>query len=96
MYVTAGAVGRSLCAFTAPDSYEGHEHEMDSVASFINLKDGKQNETVAWSRVRYLTYSFLRVDVRPAPKGRYAGLKVQGIAETGDRIDHFTVARRAK
>ncbi|MGI5375657.1 purple acid phosphatase family protein [Streptomyces sp. CA-251387] len=96
VYVTAGAAGRSLYAFTAPDSYEGHEHEVDSVASFVNLKDGKQNETVAWSRVRYLNYSFLRVDVTPAPRGRYTTLKVQGIAETGDRIDHFTVARRAK
>lgn len=96
VYVTAGAAGRSLYAFSAPDSYEGHEHEVDSVTSFVNLKDGKQNETVAWSRVRYLNYSFLRVDVTPAPKGRYTTLKVQGIAETGDRIDHFTVARRAK
>lgn len=96
VYVTAGAAGRSLYSFTAPDSYEGHEHEQDSVASFVNLKDGKQNETVAWSRVRYLNYSFLRVDVTPAPKGRYTTLKVQGIAETGERIDHFTVARRAK
>ncbi|KUO01937.1 purple acid phosphatase family protein [Streptomyces caeruleatus] len=96
VYVTAGAAGRSLYAFTAPDSYEGHEHEQDSVASFVNLKDGKQNETVAWSRVRYLDYSFLRVDVTPAPRGRYTTLKVQGIAETGERIDHFTVARRAK
>lgn len=96
VYVTAGAAGRSLYAFSAPDSYEGHEHEVDSVASFVNLKDGKQNETVAWSRVRYLNYSFLRVDVTPAPKGRLATLKVSGIAETGDRIDHFTVARRAK
>jgi hypothetical protein len=96
VYVTAGAAGRSLYAFTAPDSYEGHEHEVDSVASFVNLKDGKQNETVAWSRVRYLNYSFLRVDVTPAPKGHYTTLKVQGIAETGDRIDHFTVARKAK
>ncbi|GAA3825615.1 metallophosphoesterase [Streptomyces coacervatus] len=96
VYVTAGAAGRSLYAFTAPDSYEGHEHEVDSVASFINTKDGKVNETVAWSRVRYLNYSFLRVDVEPASKGHYAKLKVSGIAETGDRIDHFTVARRAK
>jgi putative lipoic acid-binding regulatory protein len=66
------------------------------VASFINVKDGKQNETVAWSRVRYLDYSFLRVDVTPASKGRYATLTVRGIAETGEQVDHFTVARRAK
>ncbi|MGW0755802.1 purple acid phosphatase family protein [Streptomyces sp. NPDC002814] len=96
VYVTAGAAGRSLYAFSAPDSYEGHPHEVDSVASFVNTKDGKVDETVAWSRVRYLDYSFLRVDVEPAPRGHYARLKVSGIAETGDRIDHFTVARRAK
>ncbi|MGW4907950.1 purple acid phosphatase family protein [Streptomyces sp. NPDC004270] len=96
VYVTAGAAGRSLYAFTAPDSYEGHLNEVDSVASFINTKDGKVNETVTWSRVRYLNYSFLRVDVEPAPRGQYAKLKVSGIAETGDRIDHFTVARKAK
>ncbi|MFG2477229.1 purple acid phosphatase family protein [Streptomyces fagopyri] len=96
VYVTAGAAGRSLYAFTAPDSYEGNEHEVDSVASFINLKDGKQNETVAWSRVRYLNYSFLRVDVTPASKGRLTTLTVRGIAETGAEVDRFTVARRAK
>ncbi|MFG2470969.1 fibronectin type III domain-containing protein [Streptomyces canus] len=96
VYVTAGAAGRSLYAFTAPDSYEGHLNEQDSVASFINTKDGKVDETVAWSRVRYLNYSFLRVDVEPAARGHYAKLKVSGIAETGDRIDHFTVARKAK
>ncbi|MFC8344502.1 metallophosphoesterase family protein [Streptomyces sp. NPDC057280] len=96
VYVTAGAAGRSLYAFTAPDSYEGHQNEVESVASFINTKDGKVNETVAWSRVRYLDYSFLRVDVEPAPRGHWAKLKVSGIAETGDRIDHFTVARKAK
>ena len=96
VYVTAGAAGRSLYAFSAPDSYEGHLDEQDSVASFINTKDGKVNETVAWSRVRYLNYSFLRVDVEPAARGHYAKLKVSGIAETGDRIDHFTVARKAK
>ncbi|MFF7964566.1 purple acid phosphatase family protein [Streptomyces sp. NPDC007903] len=96
VYVTAGAAGRSLYAFTAPDTYEGHEHEVESVSSFVNLKDGKRPETVAWSRVRYLDYSFLRVDVNPAPRGRHTTLTVSGIAETGERIDHFTVSRRAK
>ncbi|MEU6273649.1 metallophosphoesterase family protein [Streptomyces populi] len=96
VYVTAGAAGRSLYAFSAPESYEGKENEVESVASFVNLKGGRQNETVAWSRVRYLNYSFLRVDVQPAPKGRLATLKVRGIAETGAEVDHFTIARRAK
>ncbi|MFJ9155966.1 fibronectin type III domain-containing protein [Streptomyces griseoviridis] len=96
VYVTAGAAGRSLYAFSAPQSYEGHEHEVDSVASFVNTKTGKVDETVTWSRVRYLDYSFLRVDVAPAAKGHWATLTVSGIAETGARVDRFTVARRAK
>jgi hypothetical protein len=97
VYVTAGAAGRSLYKFSAEESYEGHEKDVESVSSFVCLKDGaRQNEDVAWSRVRYDDYSFLRVDVTPAPRGRYATLTVRGIAETGARIDHFTVARRAK
>jgi len=96
VYVTAGAAGRSLYAFTAPLSYEGHENEVESVASFINVKGGKQNETVAWSRVRYLDYSFLRVDVNPSAPGRTATLTVRGIAESGEQVDHFTVSRRTK
>lgn len=46
--------------------------------------------------MRYLDYSFLRVDVAPAPKGRPATLTVRGIAETGEQVDHFTVARRVR
>ncbi|WP_181359130.1 purple acid phosphatase family protein [Streptomyces sporangiiformans] len=95
VYVTAGAAGRSLYAFSADESYEGHEKENDAVSSFVCLKDGgRQQETVAWSRVRYLDYSFLRVDVTPAPKGRTATLTVRGIAETGEEVDRFTLARR--
>ncbi|MFE1755808.1 purple acid phosphatase family protein [Streptomyces anandii] len=97
VYVTAGAAGRSLYAFSADQSYEGHEKDLESVSSFVCLKDGaRQNETVDWSRVRYLDYSFLRVDVTPAARGRHATLTVRGIAETGEQVDHFTVARRAK
>ncbi|MFF3498315.1 purple acid phosphatase family protein [Streptomyces sp. NPDC003247] len=96
VYVTAGAAGRSLYAFSADQSYEGHEKDIEAVSSYVVQKGGKQTETVAWSRVRYLDYSFLRVDVTPAAKGRYATLSVSGIAETGDRVDHFTVARRAE
>ncbi|MFD3502024.1 purple acid phosphatase family protein [Streptomyces sp. NPDC058678] len=96
VYVTAGAAGRSLYAFSAPLSYEGHENDVESVSSYVNVKDGKQNETVTWSRVRYLDYSFLRVDVTPAARGRTATLTVRGIAETGAEVDRFTVARTAK
>ncbi|MGW0332112.1 purple acid phosphatase family protein [Streptomyces sp. NPDC003011] len=97
VYVTAGAAGRSLYAFSADESYEGRVKDDDAVSSFVCLKDGaRQQETVAWSRVRYLDYSFLRVDVTPAARGRTATLKVRGIAETGEQVDHFTVARKAR
>ena len=96
VYVTAGAAGRSLYAFSADESYEGKVKDNDEVPSFVVQKDGKKTETVAWSRVRYLDYSFLRVDVTPAPRGHYASLKVRGIAETGEQVDHFTVVRRAR
>ncbi|GGS17392.1 metallophosphoesterase family protein [Streptomyces griseoviridis] len=96
VYVTAGAAGKSLYAFSAGQSYEGHEKENDAVSSFVCVEGGKQSETVAWSRVRYLDYSFLRVDVTPAAKGRTATLTVRGIAETGEQVDHFTLARRAQ
>ncbi|MGW7268189.1 purple acid phosphatase family protein [Streptomyces sp. NPDC054842] len=94
VYVTAGAAGRSLYAFSATESYQGHEKDLESVSSFVCVDGGRQDETVAWSRVRYLDYSFLRVDVTPAPKGRTATLTVRGIAETGEEVDRFTVARR--
>ncbi|WP_345624237.1 metallophosphoesterase family protein [Streptomyces ziwulingensis] len=96
VYVTAGAAGKSLYAFSADESYEGHEKDNNAVSSFVCVDGGREQETVAWSRVRYLDYSFLRVDVTPASRGRLATLKVRGIAETGEQVDHFTVARRAK
>lgn len=46
--------------------------------------------------MRYLNYSFLRVDVEPAQRGRTTTLTVRGIAETGAEVDRFTVARKAK
>ncbi|MFD4522336.1 purple acid phosphatase family protein [Streptomyces sp. NPDC058470] len=97
VYATAGAAGRSLYAFSADESYEGHVKDVESVASFVAQKGNVHvAETVAWSRVRYVNYSFLRVDVTPAAKGHLATLKVRGIAETGEEIDNFTVARRVK
>ncbi|WP_320776208.1 metallophosphoesterase family protein [Streptomyces sp. CRN 30] len=98
VYVTAGAAGKSLYAFSADESYEGNvkDDASESVSSFVCVDGGKQSETVAWSRVRYLDYSFLRVDVTPAARGRTATLKVRGIAETGETVDHFTVARKAR
>ena len=87
MYVTAGAAGRSLYAFSAPLSYRGRRTRWSPLPR--SSTQGRQAEqTVAWSPVRYLDYSFLRVDVEPGAEGEHARLKDLGLAETGDRIDH--------
>ncbi|MFF6957607.1 fibronectin type III domain-containing protein [Streptomyces sp. NPDC088197] len=97
VYVTAGGAGRSLYDFPAPDSVEGAEHHVDSVTTWHSAKGGgKVADTVEWSRVRYTGYSFISVDVEPARPGRESTLTVSALAETGARIDHFTVARRAR
>lgn len=97
VYITAGGAGRSLYNFPAPDTFEGNEHPVDTVTTWHSAKGGgKVTETVHWSRVRYTGYSFISVDVEPAHEGRESTLTVSALAETGARVDHFTVARRAK
>ena len=94
-YVTAGAAGRSLYAFSAPDSYAGHVNDVDSVASYVNTAGGvKVPETVTWSRVRYTGYSFLAVDVKPADHGTTT-LTLRAVTEAGAEIDRVVIARKA-
>ncbi|NED82794.1 phosphoesterase, partial [Streptomyces sp. SID11233] len=57
VYVTAGGAGKALYDFPAPDSYEGHEQHVDSVASYHWTDAGKVTEAVEWSRVRYTGFS---------------------------------------
>lgn len=91
VYVTAGGAGKSLYDFPAPDSYEGHLNDQESVPTYHWVKGGaKATETVEWSRVRYTGYSFLAVEVTT---GRQAALKVSALAESGERIDHFEIRR---
>ncbi|MFE9421632.1 purple acid phosphatase family protein [Kitasatospora sp. NPDC006697] len=94
VYVTAGAAGRSLYSFDAPQTYEGHETRVDEVQTYhFDKGQVKVNETVEWSRVRYLGYSFIKVDVTPAHQGQKATMKVTALTETGQQIDHYTIAR---
>ncbi|MFI1517503.1 purple acid phosphatase family protein [Kitasatospora cineracea] len=96
VYVTAGAAGRSLYYFDAPDTYEGHENHQDEVVTFHFEKGAvKVPETVQWSRVRYTGYSFIKVDVTPAHRGANTTMKVTALAENGTRIDHYSIVRRA-
>ncbi|WP_431041995.1 purple acid phosphatase family protein [Streptomyces sp. P1-3] len=91
VYVTAGGAGAKLYSFPVPDSYEGHEKELGQVDTYHWTKDReKAPEAVEWSRVRYTGFSFLAVEAEPG--GRPA-LRVTALAESGERVDHFTVRR---
>ncbi|MFF3750857.1 fibronectin type III domain-containing protein [Streptomyces sp. NPDC002018] len=94
VYVTAGGAGKALYGFPVPDSYEGHEggaDEVESVPTYHWEADGaKAPETVEWSRVRYTGFSFLAVEVTT---GSRPELRVTALAESGERVDHFTVTR---
>ncbi|WP_199566325.1 purple acid phosphatase family protein [Streptomyces corynorhini] len=91
VYVTAGGAGKALYDFPVPDSYEGRVADLESVPTYHWAADGaKATETVEWSRVRYTGFSFLAVEVTT---GHRPELRVSALAETGRRIDHFTVTR---
>ncbi|WP_347343554.1 purple acid phosphatase family protein [Jatrophihabitans telluris] len=96
MYVTAGGAGRSLYSFPVPDSYAGHEVAHGDVPSYYwDANGNKVTETIQWSRVRYTGYSFLAVDVAPAPHGRATTLTVRALAENGTEVDRFVIRRKA-
>ncbi|TGB07144.1 metallophosphoesterase family protein [Streptomyces palmae] len=91
VYVTAGGGGAMLFSFPAPDSYEGHEKDVERVETYHwTGYHQKELDTVEWSRVRYTGHSFLSVRVRP---GSRPEMRVSALAESGERIDHFTVRR---
>jgi len=97
IYVTAGGAGGRLYNFPVQDSYEGHVANLDSVETYRWVKGGwRAPETVEWSRVRYTGYSFLAVEVEPAPRGHTTTLTVSALSESAERVDHFVVARTAK
>jgi hypothetical protein len=95
-YVTAGAAGRGLYSFAAPDSYLGHVSDVDEVESHVSNSAGHQvQERVGWSRVRYTGYSFLAVDAAPAAPGSTTTLTLRALTELGGQIDNLTIARKA-
>ncbi|MEV5375765.1 metallophosphoesterase family protein [Streptomyces nondiastaticus] len=97
VYVTAGGAGKSLYDFPAPDSYEGHVKDLESVDSYFWEKGrAKHPEQVEWSRVRYTGFSFLAVESEPAARGGRPRLRVTALAENGARVDHFDVVRPAR
>jgi hypothetical protein len=93
-YITAGGAGKSLYAFSAPDSYEGNVDNDSAVSGYAN-QSGQTvvPETVAWSRVRYTGYCLVVVDVTPAGTGITPTMKVRGLNEYGAELDNFTLYR---
>jgi Calcineurin-like phosphoesterase len=94
-YLTAGAAGRSLYFFGAPDSFEGNLNPVESVDTFVNVPGGTQTETVDWSEVRFTGYSVIAADVTPARAGRTATMHIRVLTETGVELDQVTLARTA-
>ncbi|GGT01924.1 purple acid phosphatase family protein [Streptomyces griseoviridis] len=97
VYVTAGGGGRELYGFPAgaPERHEGrdpgYEPADKPVDSFRWTRSGgRRTETVAWSRVRYRGFSFLRVE---AEAGAAPRLRISALAPDGTRVDHFEVRR---
>jgi 3',5'-cyclic AMP phosphodiesterase CpdA len=96
VYVTAGGAGQSLYGFPygVKDSFEGKVADRESVESFYWTKSqGRHEDTVEWSRVRYTGYSFLSVEAEAGVPGRAPRLTVSALAQSGERIDHFEVRR---
>ena len=98
VYYTVGGGGRPRYAFLPgeQESYRGHQTPDGVVPnSYVWTQNGdKQNEAVAWSRVRFRNYSFVRVDVRP---GTFASeMDVAAIDEYGRELDKITYRRQIR
>jgi hypothetical protein len=94
-YAVAGGGGESLYTFSGPQSYYGHIDNVPSVTTFVNEANGTTvNETVTWSRVRYIGYCLLVVESQPATRpGGSSTLTVRGLDEGGTELDQFTLVR---
>jgi hypothetical protein len=93
-YITAGGAGKSLYAFSAPDSYEGDITNEASVTTYVNEPGGTADkETVTWSRVRYTGYCLLVGQVSPPDFRGSTTLTLRGLDENGNEVDRVTLTR---
>jgi hypothetical protein len=94
-YAVCGGAGKSLYAFSAPDSYEGDIDNVSPVSTYVNeAGDTTVSENVTWSEVRYTGYCLLVGQVTPATTpGGTTTLQIQGLNENGIQIDTFTLSR---
>ncbi|WP_327144822.1 metallophosphoesterase [Nocardia sp. NBC_01327] len=92
-YYVVGGGGAAHGVFPGGESYRGNvAADTTPVRSTLWGADGKdQQETVAWSRVRFNRYSFIRVDVRP---GVFSSeMDVTAVDEFGREFDRITYRR---
>ncbi|MCV7160895.1 metallophosphoesterase [Mycolicibacterium brisbanense] len=96
VYYTVGSGGRPRYNFQPgeAESYRGHAIADTYVPnSYVWDANGdKQPEGVAWSRVRFRNYAFIRVDVRP---GTFVSeMDVVAVDEYGNELDKLTYRRQ--
>jgi hypothetical protein len=90
----AGAAGKSLYAFSAADSYEGHIDNVSPVGTYVNEPGGTTtSENVTWSQVRYTGYCLLMGQVTPPDFRGSTTLLLRGLDENGNEVDRFTLSR---
>lgn len=98
VYYTVGCAGRPRYSFQPDESesYRGHEIPDTFVPnSYVWTAAGdKQAEAVAWSRVRFRNYAFIRVDVRPGQL--LSEMDVTAVDEHGKEFDRVTYRRRVR
>ena len=95
VYYTVGSGGRPRTSFQpgSLDSYRGDELADTFVPnSYVwAAPDDTYAEAVAWSRVRFRNYAFIRVDVRP---GFFVSeMDVVAVDEYGREFDRLTFRR---
>ena len=95
VYYTVGCGGRPRHDFQPGEleSYRGHELPDTFVPnSYVwDSQGAKQPEAVGWSRVRFLNYAFIRVDVRPG--ALVSEMDVTAVDEYGREFDKLTYRR---
>jgi hypothetical protein len=95
VYYTVGSGGRPRYVFQdgERESYRGNELADTFVPnSYVwDAAGAKTGEAVAWSRVRYASYAFLRVDVRPGTV--MSEMDVAAVDEYGREFDKLTYRR---
>jgi 3',5'-cyclic AMP phosphodiesterase CpdA len=99
VYYTVGSAGRARYSFQQdePESYRGHEAANTFVDNSYVWGPGKHQqipEAVAWSRVRFADYAFIRVDSRPG--ALMSELDVTAVDEYGREFDKVTYRRQVR